>query len=428
MNIETLLQFNKEDIDVNRLIRAIKILVEKHPIFQSIFFQKDGKYHIKHDKNLYPEIIQKTIKEDDFKSYLEEIEQHIEFSLNQLMHKYYLIQTEKSLFIIMYMHHAIVDKISADAFLKTLNKIYVNETIPFQSEDLYYASLYEYNLKTRNDRKLINDVQNYFFNNYDLGRTFKGFRLDKDIQYPLKDTVNFFIDISSKSLRDKVYSIFNGKFSEISKFNMICQLYTLYLYNNMEDPKPEITTARHGRNFKFYRNTVGCLIQFTFINYDFAKNSIKINNKNYLNVQNFFDDVKRQFEEQKELDRYINCLDNYNPVKSNDNLISAQSYEVNKVDEMLQPQVMPKYLFGKKLQEKTRNILVPVNNNESAFARFFFQNLFIKNGIITQFQTNSDSYTMESLKKICDLFYKVVDTLSDGLASNDKLVEIKMLS
>ena len=72
--------------------------------------------------------------------------------------------------------------------------------------------------------------------------------------------------------------------------------------------------------------------------------------------------------------------------------------------------------------------MVPVNNNESAFARFFFQNLFIKNGIITQFQTNSDSYTMESLKKICDLFYKVVDTLSDGLASNDKLVEIKMLS
>ena len=163
-------------------------------------------------------------------------------------------------------------------------------------------------------------------------------------------------------------------------------------------------------------------------NSDFAKNSIKINNKNYLNVQNFFDDVKRQFEEQKELDRYINCLDNYNPVKSNDNLISAQSYEVNKVDEMLQPQVMPKYLFGKKLQEKTRNILVPVNNNESAFARFFFQNLFTPNGIITQFQTNADSYKMESLKKICDLFYKVVDTLSDGLASNDKLVEIKMLS
>ena len=43
--------------------------------------------------------------------------------------------------------------------------------------------------------------------------------------------VNAFGDISSKNLRDKIYNIFNDDLSKISMFNMICQLYTLYLYN-----------------------------------------------------------------------------------------------------------------------------------------------------------------------------------------------------
>ena len=40
----------------------------------------------------------------------------------------------------------------------------------------------------------------------------------------------------------------------------------------------------------------------------------------------------------------------------------------------------------------------------------------------------SDCYNLETLKKISNLFYKVVDTLSDGFLNKDKLIEIKMLS
>ena len=90
-----ILHFEKDDIDINRLIKAIKILVENNAILQSYFFKKNGKYHIKFDKNLYPEIIQKTIKESDFKNLIEEIEKHMDFPLNQIMCKIYIIQTEK---------------------------------------------------------------------------------------------------------------------------------------------------------------------------------------------------------------------------------------------------------------------------------------------------------------------------------------------
>ena len=69
LNCELVFQFNKDDIDINRLLRAIKILIENHAIYQSYFFKKNGKYHIKFDKNLYPEIIQKTIKESDYKNF-----------------------------------------------------------------------------------------------------------------------------------------------------------------------------------------------------------------------------------------------------------------------------------------------------------------------------------------------------------------------
>ena len=46
---------------------------------------------------------------------------------------------------------------------------------------------------------------------------------------------------------------------------------------------------------------------------------------------------------------------------------------------------------------------------------------------MNQFQANADYYKVESLKKISDLFYKVVDILSDGFLRDDKLIEIKML-
>ena len=226
LNGELILHFEKDDIDINRLIKAIKILVENNAILQSYFFKKNGKYHIKFDKNLYPEIIQKTIKESDFKNLIEEIEQHMDFPLNQIMCKIYIIQTEKSLYFILFRHHSVTDKISASALFNVLNKAYINGTVPFKSGDLYYASLYEYNLKLK-DKKFINIVKNYFSKNYDLGRTFKGFHIDKDIQKSSEENVNSIADISSKSLRDKIYTIFEGKFPKISMFNMICHLYTL---------------------------------------------------------------------------------------------------------------------------------------------------------------------------------------------------------
>ena len=142
------------------------------------------------------------------------------------MCKIYIIQTEKSLYFILFRHHSVTDKISASALFNVLNKAYINGTVPFKSGDLYYASLYEYNLKLK-DKKFINIVKNYFSKNYDLGRTFKGFHIDKDIQKSSEENVNSIADISSKSLRDKIYTIFEGKFPKISMFNMICHLYTL---------------------------------------------------------------------------------------------------------------------------------------------------------------------------------------------------------
>ncbi len=40
LNVEAILHFNKDDIDKNRLLRAIKMLIENQTILQSIFFKK----------------------------------------------------------------------------------------------------------------------------------------------------------------------------------------------------------------------------------------------------------------------------------------------------------------------------------------------------------------------------------------------------
>ena len=405
------------------------MLIENQAILQSIFFKKNGKYHIKFDKNLYPEIIQKTIKESDSKNFIAEIEQHIDFPLNQPLCKIYLIETEKSLYNIYIVPHSVGDKITVSALINTLNRAYINGLIPFKNGDLYYASLYEYNLKLRKDKKFINDAKNYFLKNYDLGRTFKNYHIDKDIQNHSKNAISFHADISPKSLSDKINSIFGGIFSEISLFNMICHIYTLYLYNNMEDPKPEIVYIRHGRNLKFYKDTMGCLLQNAFINYDFVKNAIKINGKNYLNVQEFFNNAKKQFDEQKLIDRYINTLENYDYINSLDNIIYCQMYQIEEVDDNLMAKLLPKYLFGKKLLEKTRGgIIFAGSENKDNFVRLFFENVYTPNGIVNHIGGFADSYNVESLIKISNLFYKVADTLSEGLLSENKLIEIKMLA
>ena len=265
-------------------------------------------------------------------------------------------------------------------------------------------------------------------NNYDLGKTFKCYRKDTNIQKPLKNTMSFYVEKSSKDLRDKIVSIFNGKFSNISMFNLMCQIYTLYLYNNMEDHIPEITYCRHGRNLKYFKNSLGSFVDISFINYDFSKHSIKIKDKNYINVQEFYDNVKKQFDEQKLLGKYINAFGYFNSEKL-DNLVVSQSYQVDEIDpKTMHANLLPKYLFGKKLQENTKNKVVRIINNEEPFIKFFFHNIFTPNGIINQLQGQAERYNEETFKKICGLFFKVAETLSDGFLSDDKLVEIKMLS
>ena len=90
-----------------------------------------------------------------------------------------------------------------------------------------------------------------------------------------------------------------------------------------------------------------CLIQNAYINYDFSKNSIKINGKKYLNVEEFYNNTKKQFDEQKLIDGYVNTLENYDYINSFDNLIYTQMYEVKEIDDRLFPKLLPKYMFGK---------------------------------------------------------------------------------
>ena len=425
MNIEIIFHLNKDDVDKDKLLKAIKLTIENQGIFHSLFYIKNNKFYVKFDNNLYPEIVSTNIKESDYQNYLFEIEQQLKFSLNKLLYKVYVIQTEKSVYCTFFFHHAIFDKMSLDALVHTLNNAYAsfNDNKPFKNEDYFYARLYEYNLKLRNEKNTINDIQKFYFSNYDLGRTFKGYHFDKDIQKPLTNLVLLFADKSDKGLRDKIHNLFNGDMTKMSMFNMICQIYNVYLYNNMEDPIPEIAYVRHGRNLKYYRNSMGAFLQISFIKYDFSKYAIKKGDKKYLNVQHFYDNAKSQFDEQKLISGYHTSFENYDLLKGLDNLSFGQMYRVDNGDS-----IMPKYLFGKKLLENTKGGMIFAGDpNADHLQRLIFQNVYSDDAILNYFGVSAECYKIESLKKISTLFYKVADALSDGLLSNDKLIEIKML-
>ena len=420
-DINIILHFNKDDIDQNRLIEAIKKTVRNQGILQSIFFKKDGEYHIKYDESLYPDINITNIKESDFKKFYYDLGNNLHFHLNELMYKVFIITTEKSLYCIFIFHHCIFDISSNKGIIYDLNRFYLGDN-EVKNNDLFYASLYEFDLKLKNEKSFIKDVQDYYFKNYDLGRTFKSFRLDKDIKTPPEDLQNIALYKSEKSLKDKVFNIFNNNLSQINFFNMMCQLYTLYLYNNMEDHIPEIAYVRHGRNLKLYKNTIGSFLQLSIINYDFLKNTKTIEDKTYLNVQNFYDNVKKQFDEQKFTSRFYNCFENYDYVHMMPNLSKGQ---LGFPDEEMS---IPEKVFGKKLLENTKAGTIFNTEKKSRYmSPFFIQNRYLPNGIENGILSYSDRYKKESIKKISDLFYKVVDSLSDGFLNKDKLIEIKKL-
>ena len=417
-----ILHFNKEDVDKNRLVEAINKMVRNQAVLQSTFYKENERYHIKFNPNLYPEIIFADIKESDYEKYLYNMGYDMDFPINKLMYKFYIITTEKYLYCILLAHHAIYDLNSNRAFVYTLNHTYLGDLddIQLKKNDLYYASLYEYNLQLRNET-FLKDVQNYYMNNYDLGRTSKYFHKDKDIQTPLKDTVWGFFKMSDKSLRDKIFNFFDGKLSQLNFFNMMCHLYTLYLYNKMEDNVPEIIINRHGRNLNLYRYTYGLFLQISFIKYDFLKNSQKIKDKTYLNVLEFYNNVKKQFEEQKFISRYYTSFENYDYISSFQNINGSQ---LTVFDNFI-----PKSIFGKELLEKTKGELYYNKREKKAnfYRPIFYQNTFTPMGIINGIIGNSDSYKEESLKKISNLIFKVMDTLIEGFLREDKLIEIKML-
>ena len=168
---------------------------------------------------------------------------------------------------------------------------------------------------------------------------------------------------------------------------------------------------------------MGAFLQIAFIKYDFIKNTIKIKDKNYINVEKFYDNAKKQFDEQRLISGYFNCFENYDFINSIDNLSFGHMYEVKNRDS-----IMPKNLFGKKLLENTKGgAVLKGEPHVKHFMRFFMENIYSEQGIINHVVGSADNYKLESLKKICGLFYKVAETLSDGLLRDDKLIELKML-
>ena len=415
--------FNKNDVDKNRLIEAIKKMARNQAVFQSIFYEKNGKYHVKFDPSSYPEITSVDINESDYKKYMYDYGNKLDFPLNNQMIKVHLITTEKSLYCILFIHHSIYDIFSDYPIISTLNHSYLGDLsdAQIQKNDLYYALLYEYNLKLRNEKNFIKDVQDYYLKNYDLGRTYKNYHKDENIGTQ-EDMVNAINHMSDKSLKDKIFNIFNGNLSRINYFNMMCQLYTLYLYNNMNDHVPEIAYVRHGRNLTLYRNTVGALIQTSFLKYDFLKNSKKIKDKSYINVQEFYDNVKKQFDEQKLISRYFTSFDSYDYFNSLEN-ISVSQLALPEEDYF-----MSEYMFGKKLLEKSKiSAVINKERKETYFTQIFFESRYMQNGILNRIVGYSNCYKTESLQKISNLFFEVADTLSNGFLSKEKLIEIKFL-
>ena len=134
-NQPTRYRFNKSEIDLDKLILAIKEAVNNFSDFAiKISLDKDGNYFMYYDKSSEPEIEIEEAIEDDKDRFCKNFIKPFKL-LSEKLYRLKIVKTEKSIYFLYDVHHVLMDGVGQVVFEKAIKAAYEGNELPKQKID-----------------------------------------------------------------------------------------------------------------------------------------------------------------------------------------------------------------------------------------------------------------------------------------------------
>lgn len=161
-NLFSLMKFDKQLVNLDRLVSALKTAISSHPALLTKFsFDDDGELVQSYDQSLMPEIFVEKISEFDLKILKDNLVQPFKMVDSRLF-RCRVFQTEKAVYVFFDVHHTVFDGTSFKVFMKDISQSYSGLPV---TADYYYLAL-----KKREDAahtEFYEQSRKYFENRYD---------------------------------------------------------------------------------------------------------------------------------------------------------------------------------------------------------------------------------------------------------------------
>lgn len=161
-NLFSLMKFDRQLIDLQRLVKALELSIKNHPALLTKFsFDEDGELIQSYDASLMPEISVEKISEFDLKILRDNLVQPFRMIGSRLF-RCRVFETEKAAYLFFDVHHTVFDGTSFKVLMKDINQSYSGLPV---TVDYYYLAL-----KRREDAAhtaFYEESRKYFEDRYD---------------------------------------------------------------------------------------------------------------------------------------------------------------------------------------------------------------------------------------------------------------------
>ena len=137
-NLFDMIRFEKEEIDVDRMAKAVEMAFKNHPALSTILqYNENGDLIQKYNPNMSIEITPERISEDELNNIKDTLVAPFKI-INSPLFRCRLFETETAIYLFFDVHHIVFDGTSLDILIKNVINVYLG--IPLET-DYYYLVL-----------------------------------------------------------------------------------------------------------------------------------------------------------------------------------------------------------------------------------------------------------------------------------------------
>ena len=161
-NLFTMLRIEKEGIDLNRMVRAVEMALQNHPVFRTVVqFNEDGELVQRYDAQMPIAVTLEQVSNADFEAIKDTLVQPFKV-VNSPLFRCRLFETEDAAYLFFDVHHMISDGTSFKVLMGSVINAYMGAPL---EKDYYYLILQQREQMQATD--FYNESCRYFEDRYD---------------------------------------------------------------------------------------------------------------------------------------------------------------------------------------------------------------------------------------------------------------------